>query len=132
MANINIIQFAAAASYDKLKGYHMRNWKIILLMVWLGFVMGMVVGCNGITADASHAALLDNTAGWAQAVTLMADLPDVCKDPAGLPLTGCDCVGGFTKAQAKALLKQHAELWAAFRAAKDGKAPLPASPKIGN
>jgi hypothetical protein len=103
--------------------------KIIIVVAVMGL---LVAGCNGITADASHAALLDNTAAWAQAVSLMADLPDVCKDPAGLPLTGCDCVGGFTKAQAKAILKHNAELWRAFQQAKDGAVALPATPKIGN
>lgn len=94
-------------------------------------LIGMMAGCSGITADASHAALLDNTAGWAQAVSLMAELPDVCKDPAGQSLTGCDCVGGFTKAQIKAMLKQNADLWRAFQQAKDGSTVLPPSPKIG-
>jgi hypothetical protein len=89
--------------------------RIVLLMLFLVVVLA---GCNGITADTRHAALLDSTAAWAQAISIRANTVDVCDD----------CVGQFTNDQVKALLKSNAALWLYFDQAKDGAGAMPPPP----
>ena len=96
----------------------MKNWKIVLLIVWLAMVGLMCLGCNGITADASHAALIDSTSAWAGAVSIKANVPDSCPD----------CVGALTKDQVKSLFKSNAVLWRYFQQAKSGQGVMPAVP----
>ena len=96
----------------------MKRFKLTILLVWLGFVAGMMIGCNGITADASHAALIDSTSAWAGAVSIKANVPDSCPD----------CVGALTKDQVKSLFKSNAVLWRYFQQAKSGQGVMPAVP----
>jgi hypothetical protein len=91
--------------------------RIIVLIV----VAVCLAGCSGITADARHAALLDSTAAWSQAVSIKASVPDTCPT----------CVGMFTHDQVKALLKTSADLWLYMDQAKDGKGAMPTTPGTG-
>lgn len=92
--------------------------KRLLIMV---IVAAGCLGCSGITADARHAALLDSTAAWSQAVAVKSAVPDACPT----------CVGAFTHDQIKALLKTNADLWRYFDQAKDGQGTMPVNPATG-
>ena len=93
----------------------MKRVKLWLLCGWLVLVAAMFCGCNGIWADARHAALLDTTAAVAQSASDRAANADACDT----------CVGDWTRDEVREFFKTNAELWKYFQQAKDGQGTFP-------